>query len=123
MTDHCPSLVEPAEHLPAEATDRFGGRDARQRLELVVPRVDAEVRCERHQRVAREKDVGHPGNIRREKKAGFPWRRSGIRAEVLRVWLGLPAVVIRAESGCSTLAMPGAGCGRSVGGSPREVLR
>src|SRR5215216_1592307 len=77
MTDHRPLLVEPAEHLPAGATNRFGGRDACQRLELVVPRVDSEVRRERHQRVTRAKDVRHPGNIRRRREAGFPRRGSG----------------------------------------------
>src|SRR5215211_1744114 len=77
MADDGPSLVEPAEHLPAGATDRFGGRDACQRLELVVPRVDSEVRRERHQRVARAKDAGHPGNIRRERETGFLRRGSG----------------------------------------------
>src|SRR6266545_587944 len=87
MADHRPSLVEPAEHLPAGTADRFGSRNACQRLELLVPRVDTEVGPERHQRVARAKNGGHPGNIRREREAGFPRRGSGIRAEVLRVWL------------------------------------
>src|SRR5918994_3959069 len=58
MADHRPPLVEPAEHLPAGTADRFGGRDARQRLELLVPGVDTEVGPERHQRVAGAKDRG-----------------------------------------------------------------
>src|SRR6266542_2552214 len=59
MTDHRASLVEPAEHLPAGTADRFGSRNARQRLKLLVPRVDAEVGPELHQRVAGAKDRGH----------------------------------------------------------------
>src|ERR687897_1014254 len=64
MADDCPSLVEPAEHLPAGTADRFGSRKVCQRLELLVPRVDTEVRRERHQCIARAKDGGHlPGTL------------------------------------------------------------
>src|ERR687898_1287594 len=64
MADDRPSLVEPAEHLPAGTADRFGSRNVCQRLELLVPRVDTEVRRERHQCIARAKDGGHlPGTL------------------------------------------------------------
>jgi hypothetical protein len=58
MADHGPSLADPAEDLPARAADRFGGRDARKLLEFLIPRVDPELRPERHQRVARAKVDG-----------------------------------------------------------------
>src|SRR6266511_5173641 len=64
MADHRPSLVEPAEHRPAGTADRFSSRNARQRLELLVPRVDTEGGPKRHQRVARVKGRGHlPGTL------------------------------------------------------------
>jgi len=99
MADHRASLVEPAEHLPAESADRFGGGNACQRFELLVPHVDAEIRPECRQGVARAKDRRHHGTIRLDRAAGF--------------WTVI--VTLQGDPGGRRVRMPGGGEPRPVG--------